>query len=122
MTFSISGRTTLTTTSRPSASRAAWTWAMDADASGSRDELAEDLLDRAPERVAHDRGRRLAGERRHPILEAGELVGDVFGQQVAAGREDLAELDEDRAEILQRAAQPHRARRLRPATQFQGRR
>ena len=34
MTFLIPGRTTLTTTSRPSRSRAAWTWAMDAEASG----------------------------------------------------------------------------------------
>ena len=84
------------------------------------DELAEDLLDRAPQLAAHDRGGGVARERRHPVLEACELVGDVFGQQVAAGREDLTELDEDRAEVLQRAAQPHRAWRLRPADPVPG--
>ena len=60
------------------------------------------------------------GKRRHPILQLGEFVGDVFRQQIAAGRQNLAELDEDRTEILERAPQPHRPRRWVPRTQFQG--
>ena len=81
----------------------------------ARDRLAlearEDLADRLPER-AFDLGDREVGrERRHAVLQLRELVGDVRGQQVAARREHLAELDEDRPERLERAAQAHRARR-----------
>src|SRR4029077_13311545 len=39
-----------------------------------------------------------------------QLVGEVGGQQVAARRERLAELDEDGAQGLERAPQPHSAR------------
>src|SRR5437868_2043074 len=45
------------------------------------------------------------GERRHLVLQLGKLVGDVERQQVAARGEHLAELDEDRAERLERLAQ-----------------
>ena len=83
-------------------------------------ELAEDLLHRTAERIAHDPGRGLAGERRHAILEVREFIGDVLREQVAAGREDLAELDEDGSEILQRAPQPHRPGRLRAADPVPG--
>jgi hypothetical protein len=38
-------------------------------------------------------------------LEAGELAGHVRWQQVRAGRQQLAELDEDAAGLLQRPAQ-----------------
>ena len=34
-----------------------------------------------------------------------ELIGDVVGQQVAPRRQRLAELDEDRAELLEREPQ-----------------
>ena len=44
-----------------------------------------------------------------------QLVGDVGRQQVAPRRQHLAELDEDRAQPLQRQAQPHAARRVEPA-------
>src|SRR6266496_2965985 len=54
--------------------------------------------------------RELARKRRHPVLELRQLVGQVGGQEVAARREHLAELDEDGAECLQRQAQPHPAR------------
>ena len=35
-------------------------------------------------------------ERRYPILQLGQFVSKVWRQQVAAGREHLAELNEDR--------------------------
>ncbi len=44
------------------------------------------------------------------VLQQGELGGDVGRQQVAAGREDLAELDEDRPQFLQRQPQALAAR------------
>jgi len=43
-------------------------------------------------------------KRRHPVLQLRKLRGDVVGQQVAAGGKHLAELDEDRAQVLQRLA------------------
>ena len=49
-------------------------------------------------------------ERRHPVLQLGEFVGDVGRNQVAPGGQHLAELDENRPERLQRLAQPDRAR------------
>ena len=44
----------------------------------------------------------LAGKRRYPILQPGEFVGDIGRQQVAPCRQHLAELHENRAQILQR--------------------
>ncbi len=46
----------------------------------------------------------LAWKRRYLVLQLGKLVGDVRGQQVAARRDRLAELDEDRPEFLEREA------------------
>ena len=40
------------------------------------------------------------------VLQLRELVGDVLGQQVAPGREHLAEFHEDGTELLERHAQP----------------
>ena len=50
------------------------------------------------------------GERRHLILQLRELGGDVGRQQIRAHRQRLAELDEDRAELLERLAQAHAER------------
>ncbi len=47
-----------------------------------------------------DGARHLAVERRHAILQLGEFVGDVDGQQVAPRRQRLAELHEDRVPAL----------------------
>ena len=55
-----------------------------------------------------------AVERRHAILQLGELVGDVRGQQVAARGQRLAELHEDRAELLERERAGVRARGASP--------
>ena len=47
-----------------------------------------------------------AVERRHAILQLHQLVRDVVGQQVAPRRDRLAELDEDRTQLLEREPQP----------------
>ncbi len=54
--------------------------------------------------------RHRARERRHVVLQLGQLVGDVVGQQVASRGQGLAELDEDRSELLEREPQPLGAR------------
>ena len=78
-------------------------------------EAGEDLLDRPAERRLDQGASLRRRERRHPVLQLGEFVGDVLGQQVATGRQHLAELDEDRAQMLQRHAQPVAARRVEAA-------
>ena len=45
-------------------------------------------------------------ERRYAVLEFRQLVGDVRRQQIAPGRQGLAEFDEDRPQLLERQAQP----------------
>ena len=52
----------------------------------------------------------------HPVLQLGQLIGDIGRQQVAARRKHLSELDEDWSEILQCAAHADRARLGRSAS------
>src|SRR5882762_22112 len=73
-------------------------------------EFLENLRDRLAERSLDLGQRELTGKRRHAVLQLRELVGKVRGQEVAARREHLAELHEDRAERFERQAQPHPAR------------
>ena len=84
-------------------------------------EFAEDLLDRTSERVTHDAGGRVARKRRHPVLQLGELVGDVFRQQIAAGVERIWP---NLTKIGPRSSRARRSRIARggwvPRTQFQG--
>lgn len=47
---------------------------------------------------------------RHPILQPGQLHGDIIGQQIPPGGEHLAELDEHRPQGFQRQTQPLTAR------------
>ena len=120
MTFSISGRTTLTTTSLPSASRAAWTWAIDADASGSRTNSLKISSTGRPSAlctIAAAVSPGNGGTRSWRLANSSAMSSGSRSRRV---EEDLAELDEDRTEILQRAAQPHRAWRLRPADPVPG--
>ena len=59
---------------------------------------------------ARDLGQRLLGrERRHLVLQLGQLRADVGRQQVLAGGDGLAELHVDRPEFLQRLADAHAA-------------
>ena len=80
----------------------------------ARDGLQFEFLENFRERLAEgalDLGHsELAWKRGHPVLELSQLVGEVGGQEVAACREHLAELDEDGAERFERPAQPHAAR------------
>ena len=46
-------------------------------------------------------------KRRHPVEQLLQLVGDFVAEQVAAGGQHLAELDEDRAQRLDTQAQAH---------------
>ncbi|MCY1528890.1 hypothetical protein D9M68_640120 [compost metagenome] len=81
-------------------------------------EAREQAGDLGAELFLDQRHRVLGIERRHLVLEEGQLVGDVRRQQVAAGRQQLAELDEDRPEVLQRQAQAFAARQVQlPARQ-----
>src|SRR5690606_18118555 len=73
-------------------------------------EAGEQFADRRAERTLDDGARHLAVERRDLVLQQCEVVDDVRRQQVAAGREDLPELDEDRPQLLQRQAQAGTAR------------
>ena len=50
----------------------------------------------------------LAGLRRHPVLQLGQLGAHVGRQQVDTGRGDLAELDVDPAGLLEHPADPDR--------------
>jgi hypothetical protein len=45
-----------------------------------------------------DRPRGLEGKRRHLVAQRGELLDQLAGQQIAAGRRDLPDLDEGGAE------------------------
>src|SRR5690606_15604239 len=62
-------------------------------------ERRERLGDRPAERALDDRNRLLGREWRDLILQLRELVADILRQQVAADRQRLAELHEDRAEL-----------------------
>ena len=60
---------------------------------------------------ALDLGYGLIGrERRNPVLQQGQFVGDVGRQQVAPGGQHLAELHEDRPQALEGHPQAHPAR------------
>jgi hypothetical protein len=56
---------------------------------------------------------------RHAVLQLRQLVGDVQRQQVASGRQQLAELDEDRPQVFQGLAQAHGARGRQVAPEHQ---
>ena len=66
-----------------------------------RVELAEQPLDRLAETLLDHLRRLLVRERRYVVLEAAELGDDVRRQDVRPHREELAELDEGRAELVE---------------------
>ena len=73
-------------------------------------EAVEHLLGGPAIGALDDEFRVLYRERRHAVLQLGELVRDVGRQQVAPRGQGLAELDEDRAELLEREPDPFTAR------------
>ena len=68
-------------------------------------ELEEEALDRLTEVLADDALDLLVRERAHVVLEPAELGDDVRRQDVGPHREELAELDERRAELVEQLAE-----------------
>jgi hypothetical protein len=68
-------------------------------------ELGEQLFDRELELLADDALYVLVREGAHVVLERLKLGEDVGRNDVGAGREELAELDESRAELVEHLAQ-----------------
>ena len=68
-------------------------------------ELEEEALDRLAELLADDALDLLVRERAHVVLEPAQLGDDVRRQHVGPHREELAELDEGRAELVEELAQ-----------------
>ena len=105
-----SGRSTLTMTSCPPGRVAACTWAIEAAASGVSSNCANTSLKRPTVGAFETRAGHGAGEWRHPVLQFREFIGDIRRQQVAARRDRLAELHENRPQLDQRQAQIFPAR------------
>jgi hypothetical protein len=82
-------------------------------------EAGEAVVDRHAERLLDQRHRRRRIEWRHMVLQQNQLVGDLRWQQIAADRDRLAELDEQRAELLECEADALAERPLAPATERQ---
>jgi hypothetical protein len=75
-------------------------------------ELGEDLGHRLAQRLLDNGARLGAGERRHAVLQLGQLLRHLGRQDVRPGGKGLAELDEHRPQLLQRQAQAFAARLL----------
>ena len=100
------GRSTLTATSSPSVVTAKCTCAIEAAATGSSSKERKSARERLAE-LALDRGARLgAGKRRQPVLQLREIGRHLLADEIGAGRQRLAELDEARPHRLQRHGQP----------------
>ena len=74
-------------------------------------ELEEEPLDRVAEILDDHALGLLERERAHVVLEAAELRDDVRRHDVRPRREQLAELHERRAELVEQLAQVRAARR-----------
>jgi len=62
---------------------------------------------RASRELGLDQGARLApGKGRQAILQQRQILGDLVAQEIGAGRQDLAELDEARPELGEGGGQP----------------
>ena len=68
-------------------------------------ELEEEALDRLAELLLDDALDVFVRERAHVVLQASELGDDVRRQDVGPHREQLAELDEGRAELVEQLAE-----------------
>ena len=70
-------------------------------------ELLQQRLHRLAEGLLDDGAGAFAGKGRNPVLQLGQLLGQVVRQQIATGGEDLAEFDEDRSQVLQGTPDAH---------------
>ena len=68
-------------------------------------EVLEQLFDRRLQLLFDDGDRPAMIEGRDLVLEPAQLLDQSGGQQIVAGADDLAELDEGRAQLLQGHAQ-----------------
>ena len=68
-------------------------------------EIVEPGFQRAAHRQFDMFTRQRAVERRDPVLQQSQLIGNLRRKQIAAGRHHLAELDPDRPQFLQRQPQ-----------------
>ena len=112
-----SGRWTLTTTSirRRCAERAAWTWAIEAAASGAFVELLEDVVEAAAEVLLDGQAHDVERLGRHLVAALLELVDELGREQPLARRDDLPELDVARSE-RSAATRRRRDRSARPTS------
>lgn len=96
---------TLSTTSAPlSLSRAVWTWATEAEASG----VSSKSSNRASIgciKLCSISARAWVPGRGDSVLQERQLIGQIRWQQIPTGREHLAELDEDGAQRFEGEAQ-----------------
>ena len=100
-----SGRCTLTATRRPFGSVARCTWPIDAAASGvGSNSVKSCSIERLEVFADHALDVRVR-ERPDVVLEAAQLGDDVRRDDVGPRREQLAELDEGRAELVEHLAQ-----------------
>ena len=110
MVSTMCGRRIFTATSRPSGSSAKCTCATEALATRRQVEGAEHFRVGLAVGAVQRLDDLLRRERRDAVLQLRELVGDVGGDEVRADRQELPELHEDRAQLLEGDAQPHAAR------------
>jgi hypothetical protein len=79
-------------------------------------ESGEQALDRLAQLGFDQRARPGAGKGRQTVLQARQIGGDLLAQEIGARREELAELDEARPQLVERGGQPLAgARRARAA-------
>ena len=100
-----SGRCTFTTTGSPVASVGAVHLGDRAGCQRRGVDVVEDVLPRHAELLLHHLHDLLLGERRHVVLQRRELLDVLRRQQVGPRRQDLPELRERRAELLEGGAQ-----------------
>ena len=75
-------------------------------------EIGKTLSDRLAERTLDCLARLCAGKRGNLVLQRGECIGDVIGQEIPPCRQQLAELDEDRTQFGECEYQPFAAWKL----------
>ncbi len=120
------GRRILTATSSPVVVTAKWTWAIEAAATGWSSKLLNSVSSVRPNSSAMMARAAAAGKGRQLVLQAGHVGGELLAEQIGARREELAELDEAGAELLQRCGEAlagpgHGRFRVAPAEQAQKR-
>ena len=99
------GRFTFTMTGEPSGSCARYTWPIDAAAMGCQSNAMNVSSTGRVELLLQQCGDRVAGSWGHVVLEPRQLADRVSREQVGARRQDLAELDEHPAALLEREPQ-----------------